>query len=382
MIKVKDQVVLQQLKKGNRRLLRDNGNSQIGWVWIILVVMMLVGCDKTGTSANPQTGVVTDHTLTVYYPIGENFSPTLFDQFTRETGITVSLQNYTTSAEAVNNIRAGVGYDLVVLDNLSIFTMIRENRLAPINHANVINFKNISPNFRDLAYDPQNIYSIPSSWGTIGIGVRTDLVSQPLKNWGDLWSLSQVGIFDSDGNGRSLLAITLKMLGYSANSEDPAEIEIALEKLNLLRPQAEFLPDLAMVENRLVTGQTPVIIAPSHLIARAQRQNSAIQYIIPTEGTILWGDNLALLQSSSKLTSGEKLLDYLLRPEVTAQLISLSHLANANEVAYPLVDQSILSNAVGFPTSASLQGSEPLQPLSSNGFQIYQNVWNRFNGNR
>ena len=371
---------VRKVKKVSRGGMRVHCSHRL--LWIILIVVMLVACDESSPPSSPQPLTATGNTLTLYYPIEENFASFIFDQFKQETGITVNLQNYTTSAEAVNNIRSGIGYDLVVLDNQSIFAMIQENRLVPINHANVTNFKNISPNFRDLAYDPQNSYSIPSSWGTIGIGVRTDLVTQPITNWSDLWALPQLGIFDNDGNGRSILAIALKMLGYSANSENPAEIEAALEKLQSLRPNAQFLSNVAAVENGLVTGQIPVVVAASHLIAQAQQKNGAIQHILPGEGTILWGDNFAILAASSQQVSAEKLLDYLLRPEVSAQLITLNHLANANETAYPFVEQSILSNEVGFPPSASLQRSEPLQPLSQNGVQLYQDVWNRFLGNR
>jgi len=134
----------------------------------------------------------------------------VLDAFTKETHVKVKYEAYESQEEAIENIRAGEVYDVVTMESRFIPNMANDSLLAELNYENIQNFKNISPNFRDLIYDPGNRYSIPYSWGTLGLVVRTDLAMSPIKSWSDLWDARYAGkVAIWKGSPRETLALTL-----------------------------------------------------------------------------------------------------------------------------------------------------------------------------
>jgi spermidine/putrescine transport system substrate-binding protein len=146
----------------------------------LLLVFCLAFClALTGCTQPPIT-------LTVYGWTDE-LAEDVFVDFTAATGIKVESITYESTEEAVENLRSGQAYDVVVIENRFIPSLVKEGLLATIDRSRLPNFRNISLNFRDLMYDPGNRYAIPYSWGTTGLLVRTDLVAEPVRHWADLW---------------------------------------------------------------------------------------------------------------------------------------------------------------------------------------------------
>ena len=145
----------------------------------------------------------------------------VLDAFTAEYGVNIDYQVYDTQEEAADNIRAGKVYDVVVMPPELIPGLVKDGALAKIDRRHVPNFKNISANFRDLVFDPGNQYSIPFHWGSAGLLVRTDLVSEPVKHWADLWRPEFAGKVALWPIPRDLIPIALKSLGYKVNSTIP-----------------------------------------------------------------------------------------------------------------------------------------------------------------
>jgi spermidine/putrescine transport system substrate-binding protein len=149
----------------------------------------------------------------------ENDTPqSILDSFTAEYGIKIRYEIYESQEEAIANIRAGDIYDVEVMESRFIPLLVNVGLLAELDYRNILNFKNISPNFRDLVYDPDNLHSIPYTWGTTGLLVRSDLMQSPIQRWSDLWDAhyyGKVGIWT--GVSREAIALTLKSLGFSAN---------------------------------------------------------------------------------------------------------------------------------------------------------------------
>lgn len=104
------------------------------------------------------------------------------------------------------------------------------------------NSKNLSANFRELAYDPGNRYCIPNTWGTTRLIAQGDLITEPVARWADLWNpryAGKVGIWTDEP--REVISLTLKSLDYSANSENPTELEQALERLLKLQTRVRSM---------------------------------------------------------------------------------------------------------------------------------------------
>lgn len=307
----------------------------------------------------------------------------LLDRFEKETGIKVNFVAYESQEEAIQNMKDGKVYDIVVLDSQFIPGLIQSGMLRQINYANVPNIKYMSANFRDLVYDPGNRYSIPYNWGTTGLVVRGDLVKNPVTRWDDLWKQSETGkVLIWRGVERQMVGLALKSLGYSANSEDPAQLEQALQKLIQLKPNAIFAEDkdetIVSSAPALLSGEAVVAVGWSNDVLEGRVDNPAITYVLPKEGALMWGDNFVITAKSANHIAAEMFLNYMLRPEISAEITNFNNYPTGNEKARDFVDPAILNDPVVFPSNDHLRNAEIILPLSPEGEKLHNQVWERF----
>ncbi len=352
-----------------------------GWclgvvVLLVLVSSMLGTCSGLGQPPTPTPRPLAAELIV--HDWAEDLAQEILDGFTEEYGITFEYVVYGSPEEAVANIRAGEQFDVVVLENQYIPTLVEEGLLAKIDYRNVPNFNHISANFRDLAYDPGNKHSIPYSWGTTGLVVRSDLVEEMPRRWADMWDPRYAGQIVEWVIPRYTLGAALKSLGYSVNSEDAAELEAALELLFELKPNAIWLTVEDTSAYHLVSGEAVMALGWAYDVQLGQEENEDIDYILPDDGTILWGDNFVIPTNSVHKYEAELFLNYLLRPEVSARIVELNNFAMMNEAAEAYIDPEILSDPVVYPPDEDLRGAEMFLPLSPDGERLYAEVWERF----
>jgi spermidine/putrescine transport system substrate-binding protein len=298
------------------------------------------------------------------------------DAFTKEYGVTFEYVVYETEEEVVENIQAGNVYDLVLLNPEFIPQMVAEDLLKPLDYRNISNFKYVSANFRDLVFDPGNTYSIPFHWGTTGLLVRTDLADRPITSWSDLWDpafAGKVGIWTIP---RSLIPIALKAQGFSANSEDLDELEMTRQYLSKLKSNIVIISGLeTSIVPMLESGEMVIGYGWAYDAALAQESNLPIEYIIPEEGTILWMDNFIIPANAQNPHAAELFLNFILQPEIAAQIVNESYYPMAVDGTEPYVLPEILQNPVIFPDNSQLAKAELTLPIRTDRKQIYDDIW-------
>ncbi|MFM8321750.1 MAG: PotD/PotF family extracellular solute-binding protein [Chloroflexota bacterium] len=308
-----------------------------------------------------------------------NISPEIMQLFTDQTGIRVEMQPYESQELAIADLQAGKPADVVVLENQLIPPLIQTGLLAEIRLTNLPNFKNISANFRDLAYDPGNAHSIPYSWGTTGLVFRSDLPGSQIRRWADLWDPAYRGRLLGWTLPRYMLGITLKSLGYSLNSEKPQELEQAAARLIELKPAIRLVDwETAAAAPGLVSGEVWAAVGQADDVIAAREQGARVDYILPEEGGLLWGDNFTIPAASPNQAAAEALINFLLSPEIAARIINETFYWLPNDAALPLVEPQIRDNPAIFPTAQGIKNSEILLPLSPQGEALYQSAWERF----
>lgn len=315
----------------------------------------------------------------VLYDWADYMPQSILDAFTAEYGIKVHYQTYDTQEEAVKNLRANQTYDVVILDNDFIPPLVASHLLAAINYQNVPNFKNVSANFRDLVYDPGNQHSVLLYWGTTGLIVRNDLVKEPVTHWSDLWKPNYAGKVAIWPIQRYLVGIALKSLGYSANSENPSELNAALKRLLALKPHAVLI-NLALPTSASLLAKAQAVMSYGWTfdVLDARSQHLAVNYVMPAEGSILWAENVVIPATSARKRTAELFLNFLLRPEISARIANERHFAISNEAAFPLVKPEILHDPVIFSPSAALKNAEIIVALSPAGQKRYADLWQQF----
>jgi spermidine/putrescine transport system substrate-binding protein len=292
---------------------------------------------------------------------------------------------YTSQEDAIKNIKAGEDYDVVTFYNHLIPALIENGLLAELDHDKLPNLVNTSPIFSNLGYDPDNHFAVPYQWGTTGLVVRTDLVNQPITRWADMWDpqyAGKVGIWREER--REMLGMALKTLGYSINSENRDELEAALERLLALKQTAVFLDDYSVVSSAEMLGKGDVVVALgwAYDAMEGAEINSAIDYVLPAEGSMIWGDNLVIPSNSTHKQNAELFINFIMSPEINAEIVNYNFYATTNAAALPYVLPEIQNNPMIFPSEESLINSEVILPLSDEGEELYTEIWDRFSNSK
>lgn len=346
--------------------------------WAALLVLLLPAAEPRNPEplqpAPPKlAGELTLHAF------ADDMPQSVLNAFAKDFGVAVRCLPYQSPEEADANIRKGNVYDVVVLEHQLLPSLIKDRLLAEINLAHVPNFKNISANFRDLSFDPGNRCSIPASYGSTGLIVRTDLVGHGVKRWADLWQPRYAGKIGLRAQPREVIGMTLLSLGYGAASEQPQELEAALRRLLALRP-AVVLLDIESEDavDKLLRGEIAILhgYAEDYHLARAGNPSTA--YTLPEEGTVLWGESYAIPANSGNKNTAEILINFLLRPDVAAQIINEKKYAQPNDPALAFVQPYLRNDPVVFPPDQALAHGALIQPLSPTGQRLYDELWAQF----
>ncbi len=343
----------------------------------VLVLGLLGACGDADTRTKSAQPALAREL--VFYDWADDMPQSVLDAFEAEYGVKVGYPTYETTEEAVQNLRAGAVYDVVVVDNPFVPELVAEGLLAEIDQRNVPNFRNISANFRDLVFDPDNRYSVTFNWGLTGLIVRADRVPPGIQRWTDLWDPHYAGHLLLWDLPRYLMGIALQSLGFSINTEDPAELEAALQRLLALRANARtsgYVP--AIAEELLASGEATLTYGWAGDVLRARDRNLDVRYVLPAEGSIQWGDNFVIPAASRRKQTAEAFINFLLRPEISAQVVNEQHYATANEAAYPFINPRILNDPVIFPPVADIQRAEVIMPLSAAGQALHEHIWQRY----
>ncbi|MCP4606376.1 MAG: extracellular solute-binding protein, partial [Proteobacteria bacterium] len=175
---------------------------------------------------------------------------------------------------------------------------------------------------------------------------------------------------------RETIGFALRSLGYSSNSEDPAELEAALEHLLEIKQDIIFADPYAEdAVPLLISGEAAVLVgwADDALDARDEL-NETVVYVFTEDGFMLWGDNFAIPANSPHQYTAEVFVDFILQPANSAQIVNETCYYTANEAARPLV----IHDPMCFPSDEVLKKAEVILPLSPAGTKLHDEIWERF----
>jgi len=262
--------------------------------------------------------------------------------------------------EYLISTNGGEGLDIIVGSDVSFKNYIKRHWLASIDNQKIPNVKNIDIRWRDTS--PTLIpYSVPYLWGTVGIAYRKDKISSPVSSWLDLFrpqaELKNKIIMIDDS--RDTLGLALKALGYSTNSTTPFELGSAEKLLKNQRPFVSKYSYINLSEkSSLATGDTWMAMVYNGDGLALKDINPNIEFIIPKEGTNLWVDHIAILESSKNKKLAYAFINYINTPENAAQLASTLYFASPNSSATPHLEKGFLENTAIYPDITILNKSE------------------------
>lgn len=350
----------------------------------LLTLSLLSGCGQAGPKAGSAGEVYV-------YNWGEYIDESVIEQFQKETGIKVVYDMFETNEEMYPVIEAGgVKYDAVCPSDYMIQKMVENNLLAEINFDNVPNLKEIDPRYLDMSksFDPENKYSVPYCWGTVGILYNTSMVAPedvPTK-WSDLWDEKFKNNILMQDSVRDAFMVALKSLGYSMNTTNEAEIEEAKELLIKQKPLVQAYV-IDQVRDKMIGGEAAVGVIYSGEMLYIQQEvadlglDYSLEYVIPEEGTNLWIDSWIIPANAPNKENAEKWINFLCRPDIAKKNFEYITYATPNKGAFELLDDDLKNNKAVFPDINSLGDSEVFNYLGDDVDSIYNECWKEVKSN-
>lgn len=366
----------------------------------LITVSMLSGCSSESEEAEEEYG--SEQSLTIadpdYYTRfkGDDISINVYNwgeyistgaddgtldvntEFEELTGIKVNYTNYATNEELYAKLKGGgASYDIIIPSDYMISKMIKEELIQPLNMDNIPNYSYIMENYRNLAYDPENAYSVPYTWGTVGIIYDQTVVDIPEEeiDWDILWNedyADQILMFD---NPRDAFAISELMLGYSLNTENPDELKAAAEKL---KAQKKIVQAYVMDEIFDKMGAGDALIAPYYAgdALTIMDENEDLNFVVPKSGTNLFVDAMCIPSSAKQKEAAEMYINFMCEPDIAYANIDYICYSTPHQAAYEMLDEEVRESPISYPDSEFIADKTTVfVNLSDEANLEMQNLW-------
>lgn len=285
-----------------------------------------------------------------YIPDGsEEGTLNLNDEFTRLTGIRVNYSTYATNEELYAKLKGGSSsYDVIVPSDYMISRMIKEDMLETLDFSNIPNYKNIMQKFLSPEYDPKAQYSVPYTWGTVGIIYDKTAIDGENIGWDILWDeqyTDSVLMFD---NPRDAFAIAENLLGISLNSEDTDELKRAAEKLT---EQKKIVQAYVMDEIFDKMGAGEAVLAPYYAgdAITLMDDFENLGFVIPESGTNLFIDAMCVPRGSRNKAAAEMYINFMCEADASYAVSDFIGYSTPNQKAYEMLDDEVKNDGISYP---------------------------------
>lgn len=335
---------------------------------VSLCLSLLSGC---GGKKEESKGVVK------VYNWGEYIDEDVIAEFEEETGIEVIYDTFETNEEMYPIIEAGARtYDVVCPSDYMIEKMIANDLLAEINFDNIPNMEYISESIMEgsKAFDPENKYSVPYTFGTLGILYNTSLIDEKVDSWEALWNEEYKGEILMYNSPRDLFTAPLEILGYSLNTTDTAQLQEAKE---LLLEQKPLLQRYVMdqIKDTMISGSAAIAMCYSGEVLQLQESNPDLAYVVPKEGSNYFIDSWVIPANAENKENAEAWINFLNKPEIALKNFEYITYSTPNTGAQELLDEELFSNPAVFPGEDILSKCEVFRSLGEEGDALFNDLW-------
>lgn len=323
---------------------------------------LLPGC-SSGAGAN---------VLNVYN-WGEYIDTDLIRRFEDETGIDVVYNTFDSNENLYSRIQT-TSYDVIIPSDYAISRFIQEDMLQPLNYDHIPNMKLIDSRYTHLSFDPEQKYSVPYTWGVVGVVYNTKYVDeQDIGSWDLLWNpkyRNQTAMFN---NPRDALGLALMYLGYSQNTTDKAELRAAADLIISGKPVfqgiwmdqiLEKLPSEEIVAAPYYNGDAVTMID----------ENEDLAFYVPKEGTNLFVDAMCIPKNAKNVEGAEKFINFLCSTEAAMANWEYIGYSSPQREVYAQLEEEIQDDPLYFP-DVSAYRTNTFESLPDAINQYYNDLW-------
>lgn len=357
--------------------------------------LLLASCGKKDaeqTAAAPAAGP--EEKVLNVYNWSDYIAPDTLANFEKETGIKVTYDVFDSNEVLETKLVTGnTGYDVVVPSLTFLARQIKAGVFMPLDKSKLTNLGNLDPEIQAniAVLDPGNTHSVNYLWGTTGIGYNVKKIKEilgddaPIDSWSlafdpaVLAKLKQCGVYFLD-TPSEIIPPVLKYLGEEPNSFDPAVIAKAQARLEELRPSITQFHSSEYI-NALANGDACIAVGWSGDIFQAQaraveaKNGVEIAYVIPKEGAPMWFDMMAIPKDAKHPDNAHVFINYIMRPDVAAEISNYVSYASANKAALASIDPELKANTGVYPTEEAKKGLFSLAVLPAEVDRLFNRIW-------
>ena len=282
---------------------------------------------------------------------GEYIDEDLITQFEEETGIRVNYQTAESNEALYSLIKmGGADFDVIVPSDYMIGRLIEEDMLAELDYSAIPNYALIDDQYKGLSYDPENKYTVPYTWGTVGIIYNTTMVSEPITSWSAMFDEQYAGQVLMINNSRDALMAALCCLGYDINTTDEGQLEEAFQLIYDAKEKGvyqAFVMD--EIFGKMEGGNAAIAMYYAGDYLTMLENNEDLAYVVPEEGSNWFVDAMCVLKSSQHQDEAAEWINFIAGTD--------ANLANMDYIWYASPNAEALAE---YPAYYEEEYGEPL----------------------
>ena len=318
----------------------------------LLVLSGLTGC---GSSSEPAVDPVEKYgsdTLKLF-TWGEYLGENVISDFEEQFGVNVIIEYFDSNEMMYTKLQGGDSYDVLIPSDYMIQRLIAEDMLQPIDKSLIPNMEVLTDGVKNLAFDPENEYSVPYFWGTVGLVYNTQNVPAELieeQGWDILKNTDYAGdiyMYDSE---RDSFMVALKSLGYSMNTEDDAEIEEAYQWLLELNDTMDPAYVTDEVIDNMMNGTKDIAVVYSGDAEVVLDENPDMDFYMPEEGTNVWCDSMVIPSNAQNPLLAHEFINFMLSYDAAYDnTITVGYASTNDEVLHDVAENEYAENSAYLP---------------------------------
>lgn len=296
--------------------------------------------------------------------------------FTEKTGIKVNYMTFDSNESLYTKLKTGGStYDIIIPSDYMIARLIAEDMLEPLDMDSIPNYKYVDDAYKNTAYDPDNKYSVPYTWGTVGVIYNSKYVDEAdVGSWDLLWNSKYSGKILMFDNPRDAFAIAEQLSGIDINSENGDDLRAAAYKLIEQKPlvQSYVMDQIYDKMEREEAWIAPYYAGDYLMMAE---ENPDLKFYFPKEGFNLFIDAICIPKGCQNKKAAEEYINFLCDPEISGGNLDYLGYSTPISEAKQYMDEATASSDIAYPSAEVLAGGSSFLNLSTAASQQMDSLW-------
>ncbi|MBP3484645.1 MAG: spermidine/putrescine ABC transporter substrate-binding protein [Oscillospiraceae bacterium] len=343
---------------------------------VLLCLVLLFSALPVQAFAAPEKVTINVYNWGQYISDGTDGYIDVNKAFTEATGIEVNYMTFDSNETMYTKLKTGGStYDVIIPSDYMVARLIAEDMLEELDYSNIPNYALVDEAYKNTSFDPENKYSVPYTWGTVGVIYNTKYVDEAdVGSWDLLWNEKYSGKILMFDNPRDAFAIAQFLLGIDINTEDPDELRSAAYKLIEQKPlvQGYVMDQIFSKMEREEAWIAPYYGGDYLLMAE---ENPDLAFYFPEEGFNLFIDAMCIPKGCQNKEAAEAYINFLCDPEISGENLDYLGYSTPVSEAKEYMDPDVAASPIAYPTEETLANGSAFINLSAETSQLTDSLW-------